>query len=401
MIHTSTIVIITGLMWSAVPPGGPGGDTTILVAVRTIDREEVRGSLEHLDLDVGMILRLDADTEQLHVPSDQLVSVRRLGPVESREASTLRLDLVGGDRLYGRITGSAPDHIVVDSLLGARVGIPLERTRAVLAADAWAPRWHTAVHHLLSAETSEDQVLLSNGDVIRGFIDRVEPDRFVIDGAQEMVIGMDLLIAAALANDPTTPETGLHARLEFADGSLLTATRMRWTSDVLGLTCFDGSQEGLAPEDLTRVEIRGGRWHWLAESVPQAFEHTPQMSLSWPLQFNRNVLGSELRLAGRTYAQGLGMHSESRVRFALDGHYREFVTVCGLDDSAGSLADVTAAIIVDDKTLWRREDMRADTPPERLRIDVSGARQLELVVEFGANGGVQDYFDWADAALIR
>ena len=143
----------------AEPVAGP-----IVVVVRTIDRGEIKGELEHLDLDLGMVLRLDGDAERLKIPPEELVLVRRVEPAPSRTQLPMRLDLVGGDRLYGRISGTAPDHIVIDSLLGDRIGIPLERTRALLTAVASGPRWHPAVRQLLAGETPEDRVLLANGD---------------------------------------------------------------------------------------------------------------------------------------------------------------------------------------------------------------------------------------------
>jgi hypothetical protein len=47
------------------------------------------------------------------------------------------------------------------------------------------------------------------------------------------------------------------------------------------------------------------------------------------------------------------------------------------------------------------EELTARGGPRPVRADVTGARELTLVVEFGARGGVQGHVDWADARLIK
>ena len=61
----------------------------------------------------------------------------------------------------------------------------------------------------------------------------------------------------------------------------------------------------------------------------------------------------------------------------------------------------TVQVVLDGRTLWERASMTRRDPPEHLELDVSGGDVLELRVRFGANGAMQDYFDWADAALVR
>jgi len=119
------------------------------------------------------------------------------------------------------------------------------------------------------------------------------------------------------------------------------------------------------------------------------------------MRTNRNVIGGALSVGGQQFDRGLGVHSASLVRFNLHGEYQEFTTRCGIDDSAGGLADVTARIIIDGTTKWEKARMRAGQPPQHVRVDLRGAQTLELHVSYGDNGDVQDRFNWADAALIR
>jgi hypothetical protein len=95
------------------------------------------------------------------------------------------------------------------------------------------------------------------------------------------------------------------------------------------------------------------------------------------------------------------VHSACRLVYRLEGEYQTFVVVPGVDDDAGPLADVTVRVNVDGAVRFEHEHLTPGRSPGQLRIDVEGASTLELDVQFGHYGDVQDRFDWADAALVR
>ena len=49
------------------------------------------------------------------------------------------------------------------------------------------------------------------------------------------------------------------------------------------------------------------------------------------------------------------------------------------------------------KVIWALAEMKL--PFER--IDVGGAKQLTLEVDFGRNGDIQDRFDWIEPGLVK
>jgi hypothetical protein len=119
-----------------------------------------------------------------------------------------------------------------------------------------------------------------------------------------------------------------------------------------------------------------------------------------------SVAGRDLRLGGSTYDKGLGMHSESRLTYTLDGGYRRFEAVVGLDEQTGRGGRVRIQVLVDGRPQalgWDKELTLADGP-RAVRVDLTGARELTLVVAF-RNGGrgpdAQDHVNWGDARLIR
>ena len=95
------------------------------------------------------------------------------------------------------------------------------------------------------------------------------------------------------------------------------------------------------------------------------------------------------------------MHSRSSLTYDLQGAYTEFVTSYGIDDAGGPLADVNVDIRVDGRPAHRRERVGFNKLYGPVRVDVAQADRIELIVEFGRMGGVQDRFDWIEPGLIR
>jgi hypothetical protein len=116
----------------------------------------------------------------------------------------------------------------------------------------------------------------------------------------------------------------------------------------------------------------------------------------------RTLRDEALRLGTDVYDTGLAMHSRSRVEYALEGHYRTFEAVVGVDAKAGPRASVTVSVEIDGKSAPGAHHLcKLGDPPVSLRIPVQGARRLTLITDFGPLGGVQGHALWTDARLVK
>jgi hypothetical protein len=100
------------------------------------------------------------------------------------------------------------------------------------------------------------------------------------------------------------------------------------------------------------------------------------------------------------YAKGLGMHSRSRLTYALGQGYSEFAAEVALDATASAEGSAVCLVFVGRDLKYRSPTLRAGGPPQTVRVPLNGGESLTLVVDYGERGDVQDYVNWLNARLI-
>ncbi|HEY1861524.1 MAG TPA: NPCBM/NEW2 domain-containing protein, partial [Gemmataceae bacterium] len=182
------------------------------------------------------------------------------------------------------------------------------------------------------------------------------------------------------------------AKAECADGRTLTATTLYNTRLSIPL------------EEVIALYLFQGRATYLSDLKPRRIEGKPFGNLDWPLVADASVSGLDLRLAGSCYDKGLGLHSESRVTYNLAGGYHWFEALVGLEEqSNGKTGSARVKILVDGKPkpVDGDEELTGKSKPLAVRLDVQGAKELTLVVEFGKRGDILGRVNWIDARLIK
>jgi len=126
----------------------------------------------------------------------------------------------------------------------------------------------------------------------------------------------------------------------------------------------------------------------------------PILAPNRPWQADRTVAGQTLTLRKQTFDKGLGVASYSKLTYELPGQYETFAATIGIDDETAGAGDAVFVVLGDGRELFRLRATGKDAP-HQLRLDVTGVRRLELIVEPGEQLDLADHADWGDACLIR
>jgi hypothetical protein len=264
---------------------------------------------------------------------------------------------------------------------------------------------------LLARKRTRDVAYLRNGDILEGTItgldatDRAGAGLHIETDNGPVTVQRGRVAVLALSTELLRPALarGVYGRVVLTDGSRVSlATATADLGVLTGTTLFDNPVR-LSLVQVVAVNLVQGRATYLSDLPPTSFHHDPFLGLSFPLVRDGSAAGGDLRIGGDTFDRGLGLHSRSTVVYALEGQYRRFQAVVGLDARSGRQGHVTFRVWNDGREAdlgWGPGVAAADGA-RPVDLDVSGVMELKLQVDFGRGGDVQDYLNLGDARLIR
>ncbi len=321
--------------------------------------------------------------------------------------------LANGDRLVARATG------IEDEQLRAvwrqfpewpEFALPLESVRGLSLSLPYArERRDEIAVWLFDRKEARDELRLLNGDVLSGELTGWRGESITLKSG-----GADVNLPNSDIRDiGFNPELLVLSQpkelcwlVSLKDGSRVTivASKSRVVGETLRAVHVSDDSWEIPLDAIIELRVLHGRAVFLSDLKPLETKYTPFLpdSREWPLQRDRTVAGLPLRLKGREFPKGLGMHSRATVTYDLAGKYRAFHAVVGLDDTTVGDGTAACAVEVDGRRVFEPPALTRLQGPVRLPIiDVSGAKRLTLTVDFGELGDSQDHVNWGDAVLLR
>ncbi|EJQ05391.1 hypothetical protein IC5_02092 [Bacillus cereus AND1407] len=102
-----------------------------------------------------------------------------------------------------------------------------------------------------------------------------------------------------------------------------------------------------------------------------------------------------------TYKKGIGTHSKSEITYDISNStYKRFHSYVGIDQEPGGKGgSVVFKVLLDGAEVFNSGTMYYNTPAKFVDVDLTGKKELKLVVDDAGNGNGNDHADWADAWL--
>lgn len=114
----------------------------------------------------------------------------------------------------------------------------------------------------------------------------------------------------------------------------------------------------------------------------------------------RAAFGEPLRVAGRAYRHGVGMHATTTWTLPLEGTATRLTGLAGVDDEPKTHAgSVEFLVLADGRQLWASGTMTTGDEPRPFDLDLTGAQALELRLTDAGDGPDSDHGDWLDARV--
>lgn len=115
-------------------------------------------------------------------------------------------------------------------------------------------------------------------------------------------------------------------------------------------------------------------------------------------QVNRSAGGTPLKLRQDTYARGIGTHANSIFLLDLKGGTTRFKALVGADNGSGG--SVRFHVVADGAELFSSPVMNRDSFAVEVDVDLTGTRQIALMVDDGGDGIGGDHANWVNAHFL-
>jgi len=285
--------------------------------------------------------------------------------------------------------------------------------RQVRVAAGWgsltAPlTWCTSIRlkdkAALPEHPARDTVILEK-DRVEGEIQGVTAGKVNIELGSGKPVPLDISRVYGMAlkprDRPTETRSGLVLSIDLGGGERLTGRWVKLDADVLTVKLDWDRPLDIPIASISSLEVKNGKLVYLSDLKAAEVRETPYLDGSFPFRADRSVAGRPMRLGGRPFRRGLGVHSKSDLTYTLDGGYQTFNATIGVDDAVTGQGSVLFRVFGDDKLLYESPVMRGGDTPQDINVPVKGVLLLRLEVDYADNGDVADHADWAEARLLR
>jgi hypothetical protein len=387
---------VSALVWSLTL-------TTLLGAVpaevETISSERLTGELLELN-DQGVSLKIGEETRV--IPTAQVLEIRRALPLVPLPPGP-RVELLDGTRLSCKELSIVRDRATLTLPSDAQVQLPASRFASIRLGES-SPTLDDAWKNLLQRERKNDLLVVRKDEVL-DFVPGVagglaEKVVFLVDG-EELPIAREK-VYGIIYRPRNAPAAKIACQVGLATGDLLQATAVSLSAGEYQVKLAGNVELRLPIDQVAGLDFSAGRVKYLSQLDPRDKKLVPLFDLPRDMLRDRSALGSPLVLGGQTYARGLGLFPQTRLRYRIAGEYSRFRAMAGIDDAAPRLKTSALLRISGDGRALFEAEFAPGEPPRPIDLDMGGVRELEILVDFGADQlNIGDFLDLADAKLTK
>lgn len=363
----------------------------------------------------GISLAGDKESLSLHTANVPVVRVQTKNVVEivtvpqpaapPPAARPFEVRLLDGTRIRGVLDAGPADFLRLQNpILRESVGpidVPLEQVHSIRRVD---DKKIPGASRLVPVEERDVGYYLS-GESVPGVLKQFTATGVVIARKnRDWPIPYDKLAALFLYIDETPakrPQT-LHVAARLADGSniVLTAS-FSIKAGVLSGQTPGGLQLRMPVAQLAALGFMGGSFIHLSDLEPQNVERKPffpvpegpaseaMKKFVCPVRLDKSPDGRPITVGRRRYFKGIGVRPRTELTYKLDGKYRFFQAVCGIDDEifgpgygrGAGTGSVVFSVFADGKKIYGSPVVIGGKEPARVHVAVDGVKELRLVVD--------------------
>ncbi|MEW4490456.1 NPCBM/NEW2 domain-containing protein [Thalassoglobus sp. JC818] len=377
----------------------------------TLDGESIRGEVLTLN-DEQLVIQSDDGRSEIAI--DQLMLVQFERPAEAVETTDRSVVLVDGSSIQFETVTSEPQAMTVSSKVLGEHELSTEQVSRVRwspvddqIAESWAD--------LQTRGSRDDLLVFRKGDVldyVGGTVTRITDKGVTVSvKGRELTAPLERVFAVIYSGRETKSGSSAGA-LKTTSGDVLQLKSLTLSEDVMEVKTDWLDSLTIPSASVNEIDYAGGRIRFLADlPFDESASQSPdtEFPVVWftAKNFPAGSGGRRPLLIGEErFSRGLWMHSGAVVRFRLNRQFSELRTTAGFDlNHAGNMPrfDPKVKLVIEgDGSQLYEHAFNWDDPPEKVRVDLQGVRELVIRVESnGSAQGILEHFALGDAQVIK
>jgi len=295
----------------------------------------------------------------------------------------------------------------VESLQGGILRVVSEQLgglslrKEAVAAVALLPR------RSLELPQSGEGALLANGDFLSGPVEWINSETVGVESGKRIVQVPRERVATvrfggASGAGREFPAARARQFVSLSSGESLSGVVRELDGSTLAMEMEPVGLVRLPVAAVVEIRSEGGPLVPLSAIAPAAARQVPQFDEFFPHRLDRSVAGGLLRVAGVTYERGIGCHPRCELEYDLGRAYSALVAEIGIDDAAPGRGAAVFRALADGRQVFESGLVRRGESARTVKVSLSGASRLTLVVDFGPDGvSFGGHADWCRAVLVR
>ena len=378
------------------------------IAVETISGKKFSGKLQRIESD-GVLV--GDGFEGVNI--EQVLSISTGRKSNPPVAGKVKLRLVDGGLLHvsspgvdGETINFAPTSTGIASMSMQSVGAIVFRESDLIREAVSQPA------------TDQDTVVVDQGKSlakVSGVLESLTAEQLQLNfKGKSRPIKLEKVAAVVIADLGLNPPQGSLATLGLTDGSTLRGALAGFGEQEISIELTGKQIVKVNRKHLVRIDIESDSIAYLSSLEPLEAQQQPQFTVARPWQRNLSVEGNPIRLLVnttgaadskgdaeiKTFENGIGTSSYSRLVFENTKEFSRFLATAGIDAETEGRGDCEMRVEGDGITLWSKRIRGGDTAVE-IDVDISGIREVALVVDPGEQFDLADHAEWARARFLK
>ncbi len=381
------------------------------VSVFTLENRLYEGKIIGLNNDSNPFITLQTRAETKKIFCHEIVQVV-YQKSDKKKVQEVCIILHDGSQIFGNVLSGDQKALVMNSFSFGEISIDLTQIREIRLSDTLAS--------VESKDTESDILYFKTGDVLKclivylgaGYVQVQHPQLGI---RKEYFAKLDRIVFAQLES-PSIPKGELIAIVRGMDHSLLAGKIVKISENHLTLHVLSLNQEiKILHSQIQHFAFRGGSFVYLSDLPADEYKAEYIPYFAGPTEpflpkFDKNQRGGEIFLNGQSFFKGIGVISRTEITVSLQKKYRKFQSHIGIDDQIREMykqnpyligGSVSFQVYLDGQKKWDSGIIRWFDPPQSLDINVSGYKDMVLIVDFADNANANDLANWAGALLVK